>query len=118
MKPKRMPVKEAKSGEAQKLKRRIKRLEEENKRLKGTIKTLEAYKNVTDNYIDGKLDGIPVEDVIKAVSKEKKLKDIKKKEVDCPKCGNILHYIKGPMGKIEVCKNEFCDHRKVVKSDD
>jgi DNA-directed RNA polymerase subunit M/transcription elongation factor TFIIS len=112
-------VKESKSGEVQKLKRRIRYLEKKNERLISEIKTLEAYKELTNEYIGGELDGVPVERVIKGVQKKQKLKKVKEKEdkeVPCPKCHNkavkVLPY---RSGNIKVCGNAKCDYRETVK---
>ena len=77
MKPKKEPRKEAKDGAVEKLKRRIKRLEKENDKLKSEVRTLESYRVLTDTYLEGKLDGVPVERVIQGVKKKESLRKIK-----------------------------------------
>ena len=63
MSQKKIPQKkDLKDERLNKLQRRVKRLEKENAILKSEIKTLEAYREKTNKYIDGELDGIPVED--------------------------------------------------------
>lgn len=108
--------KEEKDGEVSKLKRRIKRLEKENERLKSEIKTLEAYKELTNGYIDGKLDGIPVERVIKSVEKEQKLKKvITDNKPKCPVCGaEGMKIIKTPHNETHLC--QLCNYLKVNRN--
>ena len=118
MKSKKIPNHEAKSGEVQKLRKRIKRLENENARLKSEVKTLERFVRETSDYVDGKLDGVPVREVIKGVEKKMKLKDIQKDELKevCPKCLNIeLKSVPYRAGRVLVCSN--CEFRKTVKED-
>lgn len=119
MKPKKIPNKEAKDNEVQRLKRRVKRLEKENERLKSEIKTLESFRDLTSDYIEGKLDGVSVENVIRGVEKKQKLNSIKKpddiKEV-CAKClrGEIKK-IPYRGGVVVVCGN--CEHREIKKGE-
>lgn len=115
MKPKKIPNVEAKSGEVQKLKKRIKRLENENTRLKSEVRTLERFVRETSAYVDGKLDGIPVDQVIKGVEKNMKLSQINPEVIKeiCPKCITIeLKNLPYHTGRILVCNN--CEYRKNV----
>lgn len=113
---KKLPIKEAKDGTIQKLKNRIRRLEKENERLRHEVNTLESFRELTTKHLDDKLDGIPIERVIKGVQKKHKLKDIsdnKIKEV-CPKCiSSELKEVPYPGGKVRTCSN--CDFRDTVK---
>lgn len=104
-----MSKKEAKSGEIQKLKSRIKRLEKENHRLKSEVHTLEQYKVLTSKYMDGELDGIPVEKVLEGINKSKKFNQIKKDNEGCPVCGGLLRKISYRAGSVIVCSS--CDYR-------
>jgi predicted nuclease with TOPRIM domain len=117
MKPKKSPIREAKDGEVQKLKRRIKRLEKENERLKSELRTLESFRSLTSDYIGDKLDGVPVEKVIRGVEKKHKLSKIKPdtiKEV-CQKClRGELKKVPYRGGVVEVCGE--CQHREVKKN--
>ena len=117
MKPKKLLVKEEKSGELQKLKRRIKKLEKENARLKSDIRTLEGFREETSRYIDGKLDGVPVERVIRGIEKKQTLKQVKEPEViklACPKCISAeLKEVAYPGGKLRLCPN--CKYREAIK---
>lgn len=104
-----MPVKEAKDGSEQKLKRRIKKLESENRRLKSELNSLEqAFKN-TGEYIKGNVDGISVEKMIDAAKKGQKMKDTVGDEV-CPECSSgLLKKIPSPAGTVTICGN--CKYR-------
>lgn len=117
MKPKKIPEKEAKSGELQKAKQRIRKLEKEVARLKSEKKTLESYKDLTNEYIGGKLDGVPVEKVIRGVQKQQRLSKINE-EPDireaCPKCiSSELKIVTYPGGKVKLCRK--CQFREVIK---
>lgn len=123
MKPKKVPVKEEKSGETRRLKDRIRRLEEEKselekkvKKLLSEIRSLESYKEVTKEYIDNNLDGVPVEEVIKRVNKKKRLRKKEKKVVEvCPKCFSENYaVVPTPFGKVKACGN--CKHRETIKN--
>lgn len=117
MKSKKIPNREAKDGLIQKLKRRIVRLEKENERLKSELKTLESFRELTSDYIDGKLDNVPVEKVIRGVEKKQKLSSIKKPDVIkevCIKClSGELKRIPYRAGVIIVCGS--CEHREIKK---
>jgi predicted nuclease with TOPRIM domain len=118
VKPKKQPVKEAKDGTITKLKQRIRRLEKENERLRQEVKTLEAYKNITNKYIDDELDGIPVEKVIRSVEKHHNLNQIKD-EVN-PACRNCLNPNPLKLGRPDgsvVIKCLKCGHQEVVKDE-
>lgn len=106
--------KEAKTSELRRLKLRLIKLEEENDRLKKEIRTLEAYKNETNRYIDKELDGIPVEDVIRGIDKKQRLKGIKDElKPACKKCLNTEVTVLGrPDGK--TCVMCFkCGNREI-----
>lgn len=109
--------KEEKDGEVAKLKRRIKRLEKENERLKSENKTLQAAVEITKTYIDGKLDGIPVEKVIESQKKKQKLsKVVKENTPTCPKCGTVgMKIIKTPHNETHLC--HLCNYLSVKKND-
>jgi predicted RNase H-like nuclease (RuvC/YqgF family) len=117
MKPKKLPQKEAKDSEVQRLKRRIKRLEKERDQLKSEIKTLESFRDLTIDYVDGKLEGVPVEKVIRGIDKKQKLDKIKKPDVIkeiCTKClKGELKRVPYRSGVIIICGN--CEHRETKK---
>lgn len=108
--------KEEKDGQIQRLRNRVRRLERENERLKQEIKTLEAYRNITNKYIDDELDGIPVEKVIKSVEKHHNLAKVKDEiKPVCPMCLNKSMTILGrPDGVMHMCK---CGYKKVIKNE-
>lgn len=109
--------KDLKDERLNKLQRRVKRLEKENAILRSEIKTLEAYRDKTNTYIDKELDGIPVEDVIKSVEKQLTLKQVKNKDsMKCPACGNMTLKIMPILnGELNLCGN--CGYRKVIKNE-
>lgn len=116
LKPKKIPDREAKSGEVQRLKKRISKLEKENARLKSEIRTLEGFRDATSRYIEGKLDGVPVENVIKGIEKKSKLSKIESQDIRkaCPKCiTKELVEVPYRAGKILICRN--CEYRETKK---
>ena len=118
MRSKKIPNHEAKDGEIQKLKKRIKRLEKENTRLKSEVRTLEGFVKETKDYVDNKLDGVPVDSVIKGVNKKLKLKDIESNQIReaCPMCITLeLKSIPYRAGRILICGN--CDYRKLINEE-
>lgn len=115
MKNKDIP-KEPKDGENNKLRKRIARLEKENKRLKSELNTYEqAFKN-TRKYIDDETKNVSVDKMIDAAKKGQKLKEVKK-ELECPLCSNDISQIKSLAGTVEVCLNQECNYREVKSSD-
>ncbi len=117
MSQKKLPRKEEKDGQIQRLKSRIRRLEKENDRLKQEVKTLEAYKNITNKYIDDELDGVPIEKVIRSVEKHHNLNEIVEEvKPACPNCINPALSILGrPDGVLHMCGK--CGYKKVVKGE-
>lgn len=113
---KKVPVKEAKSGEIQKLKRRIKKLETENKRLKSELGSYEQAFKKTTKFLEDHTDDISLEDLVQAAKQDKSLRKVEKEHVEslCPKCFNKLKELpKSRVGKIIVCTQ--CEYRKVEK---
>lgn len=109
-------MREPKDGQVAKLRRRIARLEKENDRLKSELATLEQFRKITSRYIDNKLDGVPVEDVIKGVEKSKKLHKIQEEsEERCIKCGSDLTRKVFPNIIVKWCNNNLCNHRESEK---
>jgi len=118
MKPKKMVVKEAKDGQLEKAKRRIKKLEKEVQRLKSEVRTLEGFRDVASTYIDGRLDGVPVEKVIRGVQKKMTLKQTSPDVIKdvCPVCITLeLKVMAYPGGKVKVCGK--CKFRETVKDE-
>lgn len=120
-------VKQEKSAEVDRLKARIRKLESDNKelttknkKLLSEIKTLEAYRQVTTEHIGNKLNGIPVEKVVKGVEKKQEAKRKAKEKEEklkgsCPLCHDSIKEILFKAGKIKVCSNSKCKYRETVK---
>ena len=111
---KKVPVKEAKSGEIQRLKSRIKKLEKEKSTLERKIRGLESYREETHRYIGSELENIPLEKVIENNKNKTKLKDV----TNCPKCGSDINLIPSPSGTVELCLNQYCDHRRKYNNEE
>ena len=112
------PKREYKDGELNKLKRRIKRLEAENKRLKSENNAFEQAFKKTTKFLEDHTGDISVEDLIQAAKKDKSLGKVEKEHVEklCPKCFSKLKELpKSRVGKIIVCTS--CEYRKVEKDD-
>ena len=115
---KKEPKKEYKDGELNKLKRRIKRLEKENTRLKSELNSYEQAFKKTTRFLKDHTDDISLEDLVQAAKQNKSLRKIEKEHVEnlCPKCFNKLKELpKSRVGKIIVCTQ--CEYRKVEKDD-
>lgn len=119
-------IKEAKDGETDKLKRRIRRLElekkdltKENNKLKSELGTLELAFDETKKFLKDTMKDYSVEEAIERAKKTHKRKKEEKKrkaakEV-CPKCGNHeVKLIPSRAGTIIVCGK--CEHREVKKN--
>jgi hypothetical protein len=117
MTQKKLPKREEKDGLVQKLKNRIRRLEKDNLRLKKENVTLEAYKNITNKYIDDELDGVPVEKVIRSVDRHHNLSDLKDEiQPACPQCVNPKLTILGRLdGVMHVCLK--CGWKRMIKDE-
>jgi rubrerythrin len=110
------------------LRKKIKDQEQEIKRLKSELKTLNKVLQNNTQYIDTKLDKISVENVIekfdfieeqekkeqKAVQEKIKIKS-KEAEACCPSCGNSIKVSPLPFGKLRTCVSG-CGWRDVVKT--
>lgn len=105
--------KDYKDSEVNKLRKRINKLIKENNELKSQVNTLqEAFKR-TGKYIDDKLDGVPIENIIKGVEKEKKMDKIIK-DSTCPDCGSVNMYnISGQYGDLTGCRE--CTYTKIKR---
>lgn len=113
---KKEPKKEYKDGELNKLKRRIKRLEKENTRLKSELNSYEQAFKKTTRFLKDHTDDISLEDLVQAAKQDKSLRKVEKEHVEslCPKCFNKLKELpKSRVGKIIVCTQ--CEYRKVEK---
>jgi predicted nuclease with TOPRIM domain len=115
---KKEPRKDYKDGELNKLKRRVKRLEKENQRLKSENNAFEQAFKKTTKFLEDHTEDISLEDLIQASKQDKNLRKVEKEHVEslCPKCLNKLTQLpKSRVGVITVCKN--CEYRKVEKND-
>lgn len=113
---KKEPKKEYKDGELNKLKRRIKRLEKENTRLKSELNSYEQAFKKTTKFLEDHTDDISLEDLVQAAKQDKNLRKVEKEHVEslCPKCFSKLKELpKSRIGKIIVCTQ--CEYRKVEK---
>lgn len=113
---KKEPKKEYKDGELNKLKRRIKRLEKENTRLKSELNSYEQAFKKTTRFLKDHTDDISLEDLVQAAKQDKSLRKVEKEHVEslCPKCFSKLKELpKSRIGKIIVCTQ--CEYRKVEK---
>lgn len=116
MKPKKVPVKETKDGQHQRLRNRIRKLEKENRKLKSEINSLEqAFKNTT-KFLRDHTEHISIHDLIEAAKNGGSLKDVQQeqevKEV-CPKCfSDKLVVVLAPFGKVKSCGE--CKHRETI----
>ena len=107
-------VKEPKDGEIDKLKRRVKRLEKENKRLKSELNTYDSVFKVTSKFLKDTTEEFTLEKLIDAAKKGMGLKEIADDDTTkCPECGNSMTKIKTAFGEIHLCN--ACNHRKVLK---
>ncbi len=77
-KHKTIPRNSGESGEVKKLKDRVRRLDSDKRKLISELKTLQEAFDKTRHFIDDRLDGVPVEKVLKALKDETKLKKIDK----------------------------------------
>jgi hypothetical protein len=85
------PREAGESGEIRKLKDKIRRLESDKRRLISELQTLKVAFEKTKLFIDNKLDGVPIEEVIKSVKANKKLTEITKEELTCKYCHSNKH---------------------------
>lgn len=102
-------VKQEKSGEIQKLKNQVKRLQKDKKELISKLRTLEAVLEKNVKVLKGSVEDISVEELIAGAKEEKTIKEIKSEKV-CPNCGSSNYKvmeIRG--GKIGTCPD--CTHR-------
>ena len=102
MKPKKMPMKEAKTGNEQKLRNRIRYLERKVKALEKEKRAFESAFKHTKSFLRDHTEDISLEKLIEAAKKGQSLKEAKDetKITSCEKCGgNDLRYI----GKLVLC---------------
>lgn len=122
MKPKKEPRREAKDGEVEKLRKRIKRLERERNQWKAKCieaeKTFQDYVRITSEEIGDLLRDIDVREIIEAVKDKKKLRQVvRDHEVreTCKKCFSVnITVSKGAYGTMKNCKD--CNYVAVEKN--
>lgn len=102
---KRMPKKEAKDGETQRLKRRIRRLEKENNKLKSELRSYDqAFKKMT-KHIEHFTDDYSVEELIESARASKKPKKVEVKET-CHSCMSTNVFVGSlPFGRLISCQD-------------
>ncbi len=120
-------VKEEKSSEVAKLKKRIRSLQEDNKelvmknkRLTGELATLEAQFDETKELLKELHSEVSLEEALqrgKKLAQKKKLDKRKRAAKErCPECGgHEVKLIPSRAGTILVCGSEGCDYRGVKK---
>lgn len=105
-------LKEAKDGNEQKLKKRIKKLEKENKGLKSELNAYEQAFKKTTKFLRDNTDDISVEDLIQAAKSDTSLKKTKENKKECPKCfSKNVAIIESLAGTVISCPD--CEHREL-----
>lgn len=90
---------------------KIKQQDQEIKRLKAELKTLNRAFEKTAGFIKGNVDGVSVEKMIAGAKKEKTMVEIKKENA-CPDCGAEIKETKLPFGRMKICL-AACGWKKV-----
>ena len=85
---KKVPVKRAKDGQVEKLRKQLERYKEENRKLKQQIKKIEQGLDVSREFLKDTTESIKMDRLIDAAKQGKGLKEIKQDEIKdaCPKC--------------------------------
>lgn len=95
------------------IKTKLEQLESENQNLKRRIKLLEkrlAKFRTKNNDLTQEITELDQEIEVVKATKEKTIR-IK----TCPKCGRELQIIDISHSKMELCTNNKCDYRKIIK---
>jgi len=101
-------VKQEKSGEIQKLKNRIKKLEKDKRILISKLNTAEMALEKNFKFLKGTTEDVSLEDLLEAAKKSKTLKEVKTKK-RCSSCGSEdLKVMKTLFGVLESC---HCGYR-------
>lgn len=118
------PKKEAKDGEVQKLKRLVRRLEQENRHLKSQLRTYERAYEKTVVFLQQKTTDFDLEELIDGANKELNLREIKeerkikfedmKAKWKCFKCEGVMRLIIIPQNRY-FRKCSLCDNRTDTK---
>lgn len=103
-------MKQEKSGELQKLKNRIKRLEKQNRDLISKLNTAEQALKESVKFLKGSTEEISLEDLLEAAKDDKSLKEVKIRK--CPKCdaSEGFKILPSKVGNVEVC---LCGYRGI-----
>lgn len=116
---KKEPRKEYKDGELNRLKKRIKKLEKENDRLKSELNSYDQAFKKTTKFLRDNTDEISLENLIQAAKNESSLKEVteiqeKENSRNCPVCFSSIEPNYVPkVGNIILCKK--CNYRTVEK---
>ena len=98
-------VKEPKSGEISKLKKRIRLLEKQKRELISKLNTAERVLEKNMKFLKGSTEDISVEELIEAAKEDKTLKEVKEDRV-CPSCSSENYKIMSIRGgKIGICSD-------------
>ena len=97
------------------MRKKIKEQEQEIKRLKSELRTLNKAFEKTAQYIKGNTDNYDVRTVIDSVKKEKTMVELIN-ENKCPECTGPIKINRLPFGKIHLC-SEGCGYRIVIKDE-
>lgn len=109
-------VKEAKDGQVQKLKNRIKNLEKKNKILVQKLNTAEKALEESAQYLRDHTEDISVEELIKAAKDKKTLKEVEDGRA-CPNCGSKAYKSMPTLfGELKIC--QLCKHKETVVKND
>jgi DNA repair exonuclease SbcCD ATPase subunit len=110
---KKQPKKEYKDGELNRLKKRIKKLEKENDRLKSELNSYEQAFKKTTKFLRDNTEEISLENLIKAAKSEKSLKEVKEESTSnkCPVCSADIKIMETLVGKIITCTK--CSYRNL-----
>lgn len=111
---KKEPRKEYKDGELNRLKKRIKKLEKENERLKSELNSYDQAFKKTTKFLKDHTDDISLEDLIQAAKNDKSLKEVQNVKNLCPICLSDVKINNVPkVGNIITCTK--CSYRTVEK---
>jgi formylmethanofuran dehydrogenase subunit E len=106
---------EEKDGEKEKLKKRIRKLEKENTKLKSELNTLESAFHKTARYLKDNTDAFSVEKIIDAAKKEKPLIELKN-EQRCGRCNEFVKPTKIRNGYMKFC--QYCKKTEILPEND
>jgi hypothetical protein len=88
MKPKKLPKTEAKDGQIEKLRNRIRKLTKQVDELKSEVRSYKSAWRDTGDFLRDHTENISLEKLVKAANGNKSLKDVQE-ENQCPACLGI-----------------------------